>query len=226
MGSSLITRELVVGRHHARHAACERRSFMECGILVFDDVDLMDVAGPYEVLLTASRLQERAGVPGAFDVVTIGAHAGPVTAFGGLQLTAQRTAQSVTRLDVLVVPGAVAIDEVSSDPALLAVVKRLASVTRVTASVCTGAFILHRAGVLSTQRATTHWEDVPALAALLGPERVHDDVRWVDEGVMVTGGGLSSGIAMTLHLVERFAGRELAEATARQIDYVWTQSRT
>ena len=198
---------------------------MEFGILLFDEVDLMDVAGPFEVLLTASRLQQRAGDKPTFDVVTISPGQGAVTTYGGLGLTAHRSASSVTSLDVLIVPGAVAIERAAGDPTLLEVVRRLAGLTRVNASVCTGAFILHSAGVLTAQPATTHWEDVAALAALVGDGMVRDDVRWVDAGTVVTSGGLSSGIAMTLHLVERFAGRALAEATARQIDYVWSERR-
>jgi transcriptional regulator GlxA family with amidase domain len=100
----------------------------------------------------------------------------------------------------------------------------LADATATTASVCTGAFLLAAVGRLDGRRWTTHWEDVDLLAARLGPDGAAGavrGVRWVDEGEVVTGAGLSSGIAMALHLVDRFAGRELAERTARQIDYPW-----
>ena len=85
---------------------------------------------------------------------------------------------------------------------------------------CTGALILGALGLIGERPWTTHWEDVPALA-----ERVEGRgeawVRWVDAGEVVTSGGLSSGIAMSLHLVDRFAGRELAARTAKQIEYEW-----
>lgn len=198
---------------------------MRVGILVFDGVDVMDVVGPYEVLLTASRLERRRGEEPTFEVVTFAPSAEPVTAFGGLGLVGEATAGSVEGLDVLIVPGAVDFDEVERRADLMELIAGLATDAGVVASVCTGAFLLERAGLLEGHSATTHWEDVPALAERIGTDRVTDEVRWVEDGPIVTAGGLSSGIAMALHLVERFAGRELAEATARQIDYVWTEAR-
>jgi transcriptional regulator GlxA family with amidase domain len=198
---------------------------MNCGILLFDGVDLMDVAGPYEVLLTASRLQERRGDLPSFTVTTVSTTGGPVTAYGGLGLAAESGPDGAGGFDVLIVPGAIAIDPLVDDQGLIHAVRRLAATAKLRASVCTGAFLLERAGLLDGVQATTHWEDVDGLAARLGWDRVRADVRWVDSGRVVTAGGLSSGIAMALHLVERFAGRELAEATARQVDYVWTEDR-
>jgi transcriptional regulator GlxA family with amidase domain len=88
------------------------------------------------------------------------------------------------------------------------------------ASVCTGAFILGELGLLDDRPWTTHWEDVDVLSPRVKGEG-RPGVRWVDSGRVVTSGGLSSGIAMALHLVERLAGRELAVRTARQIEYDW-----
>ncbi len=195
---------------------------MRIGILLFDEVDLMDVAGPYEVFLTASRLQVRQREEPTFDVVTIGAP--DVRAFGGLGLRPHVAVDETTGVDLLVVPGAVAIDRVAEDGQLVSTVERLSRDAAVVASVCTGAFLLDRAGLLDGREATTHWEDVGGLRSG-DVERVRDDVRWVDDGDIVTSGGLTSGIAMALHLVERFADRELADATARQIDYPWSEIR-
>jgi transcriptional regulator GlxA family with amidase domain len=90
----------------------------------------------------------------------------------------------------------------------------------VVASVCTGAFILGALGRLSERSWTTHWEDVEELAGRVGG-RGRAWVRWVDTDEIVTAGGLGSGIAMSLHLVDRFEGRELAVKTARQLEYDW-----
>ena len=97
---------------------------------------------------------------------------------------------------------------------------RCARGARVVASVCTGAFILGALGLLSERPWTTHWEDVETLAARVGG-RGEAWVRWVDSGEVVTSGGLSSGMAMSLHLVDRFEGRELAARTAKQLEYDW-----
>lgn len=187
------------------------------GLLIFDDVDLLDVGGPYEVFLTAGRLRMREGSPEPFEVFTIGP--GPATAYGGLTLVPHTTVEGAGVLDLLVVPGAITIDEVAETPAVISAVRTLAPSARVVASVCTGAFLLARAGLLPGNW-TTHWEDIDLLSGRAGsPGGVR--ARWVDTGTVVTGGGLSSGIAMALHLVERMEDRDLAVRTARQIDYPW-----
>jgi len=190
------------------------------GLLVFEQVDLLDVGGPYEVFLTASRLEVRDGAEPSFEVLTVGLTREPVSAYGGLQLIPQRALDEAGPLDLLVIPGAIAIDDVIADESLMRAVDTASQRAQTVASVCTGAFVLGRLGLLEGRRWTTHWEDVPDLA-----DRVTGTgeawVRWVDEGRIVTAGGLSSGIAMALHLVDRFAGRELAVRTARQIEYDW-----
>lgn len=197
---------------------------MRIGVLLYDGVDLLDAGGPFEVFLTASRLSRRDGAPAPFDVVTLSVTGEPVTAYGGMGLVPERAAADAGPLDVVVVPGTIDIDAATADDALTTAITRLSDAAATTASVCTGAFLLAAVGRLDGRRWTTHWEDVDGLAARLGPDGSAGavrGVRWVDEGEVVTGAGLSSGIAMALHLVDRFAGRELAERTARQIDYPW-----
>lgn len=198
---------------------------MRVAILLFDDVDLMDVAGPYEVFLTAARLEVRRGLEPTFEVVTTSTDGTQITAFGGLVLQPQVALADLGDVDILIVPGAVAIDRVGEQVDLIEGIRKSGLEARVVASVCTGAFLLERAGFLEGREVTTHWEDVKDLAGRRGVAAARDDVRWVDGGEVVTSGGLSSGIAMALHLVERFTDRELAEATARQIDYVWSETR-
>lgn len=194
---------------------------MKVVIFLFDQVDLLDAGGPYEVFLTASRLSVRAGEPAPFEVVTAGITGATVSSYGGLRLGPELAACEITALDLLVVPGAIAIDAVIASPALVATVAGLAGHAQVVASVCTGAFILQAAGLLDERDWTTHWEDIELLAAR-GSGRGQSGVRWVDSGALVTAGGLSSGLAMALHLVERFAGHELARSTAKQLEYDWS----
>lgn len=196
---------------------------MRIGVLLFEGVDLLDVGGPYEVFLTASRLVTRDGGEPPFEVVTVGATGEPVTAYGGLGLVPHHGADDCPPLDVVVVPGAIDIDGAVADTRLTAAIGRLTGRTGIAASVCTGAFLLAAVGRLDSRAWTTHWEDIDLLAARLDVDAARGErgVRWVDSGDVVTGAGLSSGVAMALHLVDRFAGRELAERTARQIDYDW-----
>ncbi|QWC84825.1 DJ-1/PfpI family protein [Nocardioidaceae bacterium] len=189
---------------------------MRVGLLVFEGCDAMDVVGPYEVLITANRLCERGGLDPLAEVLVVGE---PVRAYGGLGLVPTTDVEDAGPLDVLIVPGAIDIEAASPDEAL----RRLAGSGTVLASVCTGAFFLRRTGLAGDAVLTTHWEDVGLLRET--GAQVRDDVRWTDDGAVVSSGGISSGIAMALHLVERFGDRPLAEATARQIDYVWTEQR-
>jgi transcriptional regulator GlxA family with amidase domain len=192
------------------------------GLVLFDEVDLLDVGGPYEVLLTANRLSERQGAPPPFEVLTLAADDEPLRAYGGLRLVPHTTFAAAPDLDVLVVPGAIAIEEVLAPVG--ATIREVAARTPVVTSVCTGAFVLGALGLLDGHRWTTHWEDIDGLTARLEPAAsagANRDVRVVDDGPVVTAGGLLCGVDLGLHLVARFAGRDLAVATARQIDYAW-----
>ena len=179
----------------------------------------MDAIGPYEVLHTANRLRQRSGIGDLCEVLTIGE---PCAVFGGLGVAPALRVAEAGSLDVLIVPGAIDIEAASPDADLRTLAAAMPD-DGVLASVCTGSFFLHRNGLADDVELTTHWEHAALLAA--AGATVRDDVRWVDAGHVVSSGGISSGIAMALHLVERFGGRELAEATARQIDYVWSEAR-
>jgi putative intracellular protease/amidase len=194
---------------------------MRIGLLLFDDVDLLDVGGPYEVFLTASRLAVRDGDPPPFEVWTIGMGRAPVKSYGGMGLIPTHTFDQIDELDVAIIPGAIAIDRVIADERIMRSAEWLADRSLVTASVCTGAFVLGRLGLLDGLAWTTHFEDIAELARIVGTAG-GSVAPWVDQGDIVTAGGLSSGIAMALHLVDRFAGRTLAVRTARQLQYEWT----
>ncbi|WP_062070227.1 DJ-1/PfpI family protein [Demequina sediminicola] len=194
---------------------------LRVGILVFDDFDLIDAGGPYEVFLTASRLRERAGMEAPFEVVMMSPGGKDVTAFGGMTLTQLVDTNTVSDLDVLVVPGTIDLGVALSNEPLLAAVRHLAAESVLPTSVCTGSFLFARAGALQGLPATSHWEDVDGLAEENVSESVAG-VRWVDAGDVITSGGLTSGIHMALHVVSRLVDEELATATARQLDMDWS----
>ncbi|MEL6183924.1 MAG: DJ-1/PfpI family protein [Myxococcota bacterium] len=190
-------------------------------ILLFEDVDLLDVGGPYEVFLTADRIAQRRGEAPQFEVITVSADGQPVTSFGGLGLVPTAAANTVEKITVAVIPGAIDIEAVCARPEVVAAVEHLVAVASVKSSVCTGAFLLGDRNLLADIPWTTHFEDVPGLAQRLSSDDGQAHVGWVDAGEVVTAGGLSSGLAMALHLVERLHSRELAETTAKQLEYAW-----
>lgn len=194
-------------------------------LLVFNEVDLIDVAGPIEVLLTANRLAGRRADPPPFDVVTASFDGAPVTAYGGLGLVPDMALADRDDLDVLVVPGAIDVDGVLADPRLARIARQHADRGALLMSICTGAFVFAAAGVLDEQPCTTHFEDAAELGRRVPTATPDTAVRWVDAGNVITAGGMTSGIAGALHLVERTAGRDLADATAHQMDYHWTRAR-
>jgi transcriptional regulator GlxA family with amidase domain len=187
------------------------------GILVFDDVEVLDFAGPYEVLSATNDLAGRPYV----KVVVVGT--GPeVRCRGGLRIRPEVTLAACPPLDALVVPGGPGADERTTvqDEAILPFLRRVAITTPTIASVCTGAFLLGRAGLLEGHRVTTHRDALPALRAEFPSlDVVHDKV--IDEGAIVTAAGVSSGIDLALHLLERWFGPEVRARGAAGLDGPW-----
>lgn len=201
---------------------------MNIGILVFDEVEVLDFAGPFEVLTTAARVHARTQAPGAAPLWQVGLissqpalHNGGVRACAGLRFQPDFDLHHHPPLQVLLVPGGV-VDAELQRPELLAWIAAQAASVQLLAAVCTGAFLLAEAGCLQGRACTTHWEDVAALRARYPALQVQEGVRWVDQGRVVTSAGISAGIDMSLHLVQRLHSRELARATARQMDFEWT----
>jgi len=195
---------------------------LQIAILVFDDVEALDLGGPYEVFTTAARMQQRLhpGAAAPFAVQCVARSLAPVRARAGLRVLPDADFATAAAPDVLIVPGGV-VDAAAACPDTLAWVAEASRGARITASVCTGAFILAAAGVLADGPATTHWEDIADLRARFPALAVQENVRWVDRGALITSAGISAGIDMSLHLVSRLAGQALSQRTARQMDTPW-----
>ena len=188
-------------------------------VYVFANVEVLDFAGPFEVFTTASRVFSRRnpGQPELFKTFTVAKSSGTVRARAGLEVLPDFTFESCPAPALLLIPGGV-VDQELADTAVVGWIAETARTTEITASVCTGAFLLARAGLLAGKSATTHWEDIADLRRSFPDITVKERVRWVDEGAIVSSAGIAAGIDMSLHLVARLAGAELAQATARQMD--------
>lgn len=195
---------------------------LSVAVYLYPDVEVLDFAGPYEVFTTASRVHQRhnPGADALFRVFTVARSEQLVAARAGLAVKPDYAIHDHPPVDVLIVPGGVHVPELAHADvtAWIGAVHARASIT---ASVCTGAFLLAQAGLLDGKTATTHWEDIPDLRVMFPAVTVDAHRRWVDAGAVVTAAGISAGIDMSLHLVARLAGRELAEATSRQMEYDW-----
>jgi cyclohexyl-isocyanide hydratase len=187
-------------------SVAENSAAVQIGLLVFPNVQQLDLTGPYEVF--ASWPQAR--------VRLVAKTLEPVAASTGLWLKPDMTFDDAPQLDVLCVPGGPGINALMSDEAAIAFVRRQAERARFVTSVCTGALLLGAAGLLREKRATTHWASHHLLETL-GATPVH--ARVVRDGNLVTGGGVTAGIDFALTLIAELAGRGVAEAIALNLEY-------
>jgi transcriptional regulator GlxA family with amidase domain len=200
---------------------------MSCtvGIFLFDQVEALDFAGPYEVFTTASRVFKRLHPTAAepFKVITIAESSAPVQARAGMRVLPDFDLLAHPQIDLLIIPGGVVNQELEK-PAVIEWIAAQSRGADITASVCTGAFLLAQAGLLGNGSVTTHWEDIDDLRVMFPSLDVRGNQRWLDQGSIVTSAGISAGIDMSLHLVERIVDRQLALRTARQMEFDWTEA--
>jgi transcriptional regulator GlxA family with amidase domain len=200
---------------------------MNVGIFIFDDVEVLDLAGPFEVFSVASRVKARLE-PGAlppFNVFTVGETTATTHARGGLAITPGFSFASHPEIDLLVIPGGVVSAQLQNEN-VIRWISATAARSQITGSVYTGACLLAKAGLLDGQRATTHWSDIDDMKTMFPTVIVEDHMRWVDLGGIITSAGISAGMDMSLHLVSRLHSETLARATARQMDYRWVDNAT
>lgn len=191
---------------------------MNIGIYIYNDAEVLDFSGPYEVFSTASRISKDSK---PFDVFMVGESGETVTARAGYRVIPDYGFHNHPEIDVLIIAGGLHSGEMENALAINWISEQ-AKRASIVASVCTGAFLLAQAGVLDAHRATTHWEDISDLQGMFPDLAVVEGVRWVDEGDILTSGGISAGIDMSLHLVGRLVSHELATRTAKQMEFSWT----
>lgn len=200
----------------------EDRTPLRVAILLFDDVEVLDFAGPFEVFAVARSDQ---GDP-AFDVATVALRSGPVVARHDLTILPTCTPDTLERVDLLVVPGGLGTRRELHNPAMIHFIRATSASARLTLSVCTGALLLGAAGLLDGLSATTHWAAMNELRALDCGVELHPEARIVDNGELITSAGVSAGIDAALHVVARICGQAAALETARYLQYDWPNAET
>ncbi|MFV8569582.1 DJ-1/PfpI family protein [Marinobacter sp. SBS5] len=193
---------------------------MNIGIFIYPDAEVLDFSGPYEVFSTASRVCDGSK---PFTVFLIAEHNAVVSARAGFKVLPDYSIEDHPPLDVLVISGGVHTSEMHNK-VVTDWIERQAHSVKLIATVCTGIFLLAKAVQSLSCTVTTHRDDIPDLRNMFSRLNVVDGVRWVDEGNIVSSGGISAGIDMSLHLVSRLRGEELAVKTAQQMEFTRTKN--
>jgi transcriptional regulator GlxA family with amidase domain len=190
------------------------------GIVLFENVEVLDFCGPFEVF-SVTRLNEerRREEPSPFEVILIAEKNASVTTTGGMKVIPDHTFESCPKLDILVVPGGWGTRKELKNPVMLNWLRIRASAVETLTSVCTGSILLGFAGLLDGRRATTHWGSLDWMRESFPAVTVEYDKHVVEDGSVLTSAGISAGIDMALKVVERYCGEAIARETAKYMEY-------
>ncbi|WP_088329353.1 DJ-1/PfpI family protein [Lacimicrobium sp. SS2-24] len=197
------------------------------GILLFDDVEVLDYCGPFEVFST-TRMQEprERHHPPPFEVVLLAETAATVTTSGGMQVLPHATLYDAPALDILIIPGGWGTRQQANNTALLNWLVQQHAQVNTLASVCTGSMLLAQAGLLNGLQATTHWRSLSRMREQFPKVKVIADKHFVMQGNICTSAGISAGIDLSIRLVARYLGETVARNTAKHMEYPYPESDT
>ncbi len=191
------------------------------GILGFPDVEVLDFCGPFEAYSATGPVDDDTDEAHLYRVHVIAESTEVLSCRNGLLVQPHFTLADHPPLDLIVLPGGRGVRQAESNPAILEWVARQAASIQLTTGVCTGAFLLAAAGLLDGKSATTHWGSISTMRETFPTIDVQEHVRFVDQGSIVTSAGVSAGLDMSLHVIERMHGHEVAAKTARYMEYDW-----
>ncbi|KMP36389.1 DJ-1/PfpI family protein [Bacillus albus] len=185
------------------------------GIFLFNDVEVLDFAGPFEVFSVTEVDAEK-----PFKVYTVSQDGEMITARNGLKVKPDYSIENLPPVDILIIPGGKGVreNEVKNDIIINWVRQQMKEVKLMT-SVCTGTLLLAKAGLLEGLQVTTHWASIQTLKKDFPNVEVMENVKFVDEGHIITSAGISAGINMSFHIVKNLLGVEIAEDTAKGMEY-------
>jgi transcriptional regulator GlxA family with amidase domain len=188
-------------------------------MLGYPDAQILDITGPLEVFGRSARWLRDKGITRnlAYTVELVAAQAGPVTTSSGIALLAERNYRQISRADTLLIAGGIGCHPVMEDRDILRWIRRMAPKVSRVASVCTGALVLARAGLLDNRSATTHWDYIDQLAGISQSIKVQKDAIYVRDGDVYTSAGVTAGMDMALAMVESDWGQLVALAVAQEL---------
>jgi transcriptional regulator GlxA family with amidase domain len=186
--------------------------------LTYDDMNLLDLAGPLQAFATANRISVAAGGPVLYETIIASARGGPVMSSAGLSVDTRALSSLRGKpIDTLISAGGCKGEEFTVCPDLVAWIARRAKTVRRVCSVCTGAFLLAAAGQLDGRRVATHWAWVDRLRRGYPHIEVDADALFIQDGAVWTSAGVTAGIDMSLALIEADFGHAISIQTARQL---------
>lgn len=185
------------------------------GIFLFNEVEVLNFAGPFEVFSITKVHEEK-----PFTVYTVSQNGEMITARNGLKVKPDYSIEDLPPVDILIIPGGKGAreNEVKNDIIINWVRQQMKEVKLMT-SVCTGALLLAKAGLLEGLKATTHWASIQTFKKDFPNVEVMENVKFVDEGHIITSAGISAGINRSFHIVKNLLGVEIAEETAKSMEY-------
>lgn len=185
------------------------------GIFLFNDIELLDFAGPYEVFSVTSELNDYK----LFKVFTVSEGGAGIRSVNGLKATPDYSFDNHPPIDILVVPGGVGTKAEIVKKPVLDWVSRACESSRITMSVCSGARILGALGLLDGLQSVTHHEVIEHLAQIAPKTIIRPDERFIDNGKIMTSGGISAGIDLSLHVVGKLYNKAIAAKTIKYMEY-------
>ncbi len=186
------------------------------GILIFDEVEVLDFAGPFEVFGVTADINND-----FFNVFTLAKTSNPVSARNGLSINPHFDFNSHPEIDVLIIPGgSITRKIITEEPEILAWVNKIHKSTEITASVCTGAMLLGKLNLLDNKSYTTHHDAFDFMENLVPTGTLMRDKRYVNSDKIYTSGGIAAGIDLSLHLVEKFHGEDILKKTILEMEYL------
>ncbi len=192
-----------------------KTELLSVGIYLFDKIELLDFAGPYEVFSVTSELNDFK----LFQIYTISADGRPIQTINGLRVMVDCSFDNHPPIDILVVPGGVGTRTEVKKEKVLEWIRKTHQSTRITMSVCTGAILLGKLGLLDGLESTTHHEVFDLLENVAPRTIIAPEKRWHDHDRVMTSGGISAGIDLSLHVVEKLFGKEAKYRTMAYMEY-------
>jgi transcriptional regulator GlxA family with amidase domain len=188
-------------------------------IFIFDDVEVLDFAGPFEVFNVTSEVAD----PTPFNTYTVALTEEPIKARGQLSINPHFSIDNCPTPDIILLPGGDGRRHLMKDDRVQSWIAEHANNVEKLLSVCTGAFYIAHSGLLSGLSATTHHGAFSEFKETFPDVMLVEDQRYVEEGNIITAGGISAGIDMSLYVVEKLLGKDKLALTLKEMEWQWHQ---